>query len=232
MRRIHIVLAAAVAFASVVTPAAADPAARRAPSSLSLAASDDVVRFGHDVRLVATLTGPSGGQGILIQRIADGEPTVIGRCVTGSEGRCSVVVEPRRSSSFRASFAGAGSWDPSVSGPVNVAVRAEVRATLRGAYDRAGRFLLFRRSDRVTFVARVAPGRAGQRVRFPLGFNYGDGWHDGGASSFRTDADGRVLIYFAPRSLPAGAYRIRAVAGAFRGVLGAASRVVFFRVKV
>jgi hypothetical protein len=222
---------AVVPVAAAVPDAVADAVARRATSSLSLTASDDVVRFGQGVRLVATLTGPPGGQTILIERLVGGEPTVVGGCVTGSAGRCSVSVRPRRSSTFRASFAGTGSWDASISGPVSVAVRAEVRGKLRGAYDRAGRYLLFRRNDRVTFVASVRPGRAGQRVWFPLGFNYGDGWRDGGTSSFRTDGDGRVLIYFAPGSLPAGSYRIRAVTRAYRGVLGAASRLVFFRVK-
>ena len=234
MRRnaIAVILALVLGLALAVTPAAvADPAARRAPSSLSLAASDDVVRFGRSVRLTATLTGPPAGQTILIERIVGGEPTVVAGCVTGSDGRCSVTVEPRRNSTFRATFAGAGSWDASASQPVGVDVRAQVRASLRGSYDRAGRFLLFRRSDRVTFVASVAPGRAGQRVWFPLAFNYGDGWRDGGTSSFRTDGDGRVLIYFAPRSLPAGAYRIRAVTRAFRGVLGGASGIAYFRVK-
>lgn len=217
--------------ASADTAALADTAARRAPSSLSVEASDDVVRFGHEVKLVATLVGPPGGQAIVIERLVGGEPTVVGRCVTRSGGRCAVTVQPRRTSTYRARFAGDGSWDASVSEPVPVAVRAAVRGRLRGAYDRAGRFLLFRRTDRVTFIVTVAPGRAGQRVWFPLGFNYGDGWRDGGTSSFRTDGDGRVLIYFAPRALPPGAYRIRAETRTDGAVLGAVSRTAFFRVK-
>jgi hypothetical protein len=229
--------ATAVALGLVLTlvpvagASAGDAAARRAPSTIDLTASDDVVRFGRSVRLVAALTGPPGGQAILIERLAGGDPTVIGGCVTGDAGRCSVAVKPRRGSTYRAAFAGAGSWDPATSAPVTVRVRADVDGKLRGADDRSGRYHLYRRSARVTFLADVAPRRRGQRVSFPLEFNYGHGWTDGGTSSFRTDGDGSVLIYFASRALPVGAYRIRAVTRSARGVLGGRSELVYFRVR-
>jgi hypothetical protein len=68
-------------------------------------------------------------------------------------------------------------------------------------------------------------------VAFPLEFNYGHGWTDGGTSGFRTDGDGSVVIYFASRALPAGAYRIRAVTRSARGVLGGRSELAYFRVR-
>jgi hypothetical protein len=205
--------------------------ARRAAASLVLVASDSTIRYGTNVKLAVTLTGAPGGQAILIQRLVDGEPTVIGGCITGDAGRCAVSVKPRRASTFRAVFAGSGSWNASTSAPENVAVRADVDGSLRGSYDRAGRYRLFRRSDRVTFVVSVAPARDGQKVVFPLEFNYGFGWKHGGTSGFRTDADGRVTIYFGPRSLPRGAYRIKGVTTSQRGVLGGSSQVAYFRVK-
>jgi hypothetical protein len=205
-------------------------AARRAPSSVTLAPSDDTIRFGTRVKLVATLTGPPPGQAILIERVG-GEPTVIGGCITGDAGRCAVTVKPRRASTFRAVFAGAGSSDPSTSTPATVRVRADVDGKLRGFFDRAGRYRLYRRTDRVTFVVSVAPGGRGQQVWLPLEFNYGFGWKDGGTSSFRTEADGHVTVFFAPRSLPSGAYRIQGVTRAARGVLGGSSALAYFRVK-
>ena len=205
--------------------------ARRAPSSVSLAPSDDTVRFGTSVKLVATLTGPPPGQAILVERLVGGEPTVIGGCITGDAGRCAVTVKPRRASTFRAVFAGSGSWDPSTSPPATVRVRADVDGKLRGFFDRAGRYRLYRRTDRVTFVVSVAPARRGEQVWLPLEFNYGFGWKDGGTSSFRTEADGHVTVFFAPRSLPRGAYRIRGVTRSGRGVLGGSSALAYFRVK-
>jgi hypothetical protein len=205
--------------------------ARRAPTSLVLVASDGTIRYGTSVKLAATLTGPPGGQAILIERLVGGEPTVIGGCVTGDAGRCAVSVKPRRASTFRAVFAGSGSWNASTSAPETVAVRADVDGTLRGFYDRAGKYRLYRRTDRVTFVVSVAPAREGQQVVFPLEFNYGFGWKHGGTSSFRTDADGRVTIYFAPGSLPLGAYRIQGVTTTQRGVLGGSSQLAYFRVR-
>jgi hypothetical protein len=206
-------------------------AARRAPTSLVLVASDGTIRYGASVKLVATLSGAPAGQAILIERLVGGEPTVIDGCITGEAGRCAVSVKPRRASTFRAVFAGSGSWNASTSAPENVAVRADVEGILRGSYNRAGRYRLFRRSDRVTFVVSVAPVRDRQRVVFPLEFNNGSGWKDGGTSRFRTGADGRVTIYFSPRSLPSGAYRIQGVTTSKRGVLGGSSQVAYFRVK-
>lgn len=233
MRRRTIAIVAGLA---VLVPVAAGPPAaaqepRRAATSLTLRASDARITFGHSVRLVATLSGPPGGQAILVERIVGGEPTVIGGCVTGDAGRCTVALKPRRSSTYRAVFAGAGSWDPSTSGPAVVKVRAAVEATLKGFYDRAGKYRLYRTRDRVTFVARIAPTRDGTRVWFPLEFNYGRGWRDGGTSSFRAGTDGKVVIYFAPRSLPTGAYRIKAETRASARLLAGSSRLAFFRVK-
>jgi hypothetical protein len=205
-------------------------AARKAPSSVLLAPSDDTIRFGTGVKLVATLTGPPPGQAILVERLG-GEPTVIGGCITGDAGRCAVTVKPRRASTFRAVFAGSGSWDPSTSTPTTVEVRADVDGKLRGFFDRAGRYRLYRRTDRVTFVVSVAPARRGQQVWLPLEFNYGFGWKDGGTSSFRTEADGHVTVFFAPRSLPRGAYRIQGVTRSGRGVLGGPSALAYFRVR-
>ena len=204
--------------------------ARRAPSSVVLAA-DDTIRFGTSVKLVATLTGPPPGQAILIERLVGGEPTVIGGCITGDAGRCAVTVKPRRASTFRAVFAGSGSWDPSTSAPATVRVRAHVDGKLRGFVGRAGRYRLYRRTDRVTFVVSVAPARGGQRVWLPLEFNYGSGWTDGGTSSFRARDDGGVTVFFAPRSLPRGAYRIQGVTRSRGGVLGDSSTLAYFRVK-
>lgn len=234
MKRGAISIALGLVLSSVpMTAAAADTAveARRAPSTLDLTASDEVVRFGGTVRLVAALSGPPGGQAILIERLVGGEPTVIGGCVTGSAGRCAVGVRPRRTSTFRAVFAGTGSWDATTSVAVEVKVRTDVVGRLRGADDRKGRYHLYGRSDRVTFVVDVAPARRGQRVWFPLRFNAGHGWTDGGTSSFRTDGEGRVVIYFAPGSLPVGAYRLEAVTRPGRGLLGGRSRPAYFRVR-
>ena len=234
MRRRTIAIVAGLA---VLVPAGAGPPAgagelRRAATSLTLRASEARITFGHSVRLVATLNGPPGGQAILVERIVGGgEPTVIGGCVTGNAGRCTVALKPRLSSTYRAVFAGAGSWDPSTSGLATVKVRAAVEGTLKGFYDRAGKYRLYRTRDRVTFVARIAPARRGTRVWFPLEFNYGRGWRDGGTSSFRAGTDGKVVIYFAPRSLPTGAYRIKAETRASARLLAGSSRLAFFRVK-
>jgi hypothetical protein len=228
---------AAVAGLAVVLPVAGTPTAAigaepaRAATTLTLRASEARVTFGDRLRLVATLEGPPGGQAILLERVATGGPTVIGGCVTGNAGRCAVVVKPRRATTYRAVFAGAGSWDPSTSDPVSVAVRMAVEGTLRGFTGRAGRYRLYPGRDRVTFVAHVEPERRGTRVWFPLEFNYGRGWRDGGTSSFRTTADGQVTIYFARGALPVGAYRIRAETRPTGGLLAGRSPLAYFRVK-
>jgi hypothetical protein len=226
----RVIAVALVAAVLVMHGVASAERVERVATSLSLRASDRTVVYGDRVRFLASLSGPGAGETIALERVAGGPSGEVGSCETGQAGRCSITTKPRGTATYRAVFAGAGSWDPSTSDLVTVRVGIAILGELERSYGRQGRYRLYHEDRQVFYIVTVEPRRKGRPVVFDLEFNYGRGWRDGGTSRFRTAHDGTVRLYFAGGSLPRGRYRIRAATDGGARLLDGRAPWAYFRV--
>jgi hypothetical protein len=184
---VRIAVLAAALITTGTAYAATTPAAKETTDpGVTMSASKAKVRYGQKLPLSGRATGSS----VKLEYAPAGQDwRPVAQAATGPQGSYRFTVRPTRSGSYRAVGAGGGTSAPK---------RVSVAAKLGG---RASRHV--HRGSRVRVRGRVAPGRAGRRVRLQV--RSGRGWKT--VSRARTGRGGRFRASWKP--VRAGSFRVR-----------------------
>jgi len=197
-----------IAIAAIAATAAALPAATPAQKppkgdlKLSIAASDGVVKFGHDLVLTGKLTGGTpqevSGQSITLQRDAhpyEGKFERAGVVDTNDAGEYGFTLKPGSNAKYRAVEKGKVQ-SPEVTVDVRVAVTLAVSDTSPP------------RGERVDFTGTVAPAHDGKKAKVQRR-KRGGGWKTLKRTVLADAGDAFSSYSTKVRIRRAGRYRVR-----------------------
>ena len=196
---------------------------------LSLAVSRRTIRFGQSVRVTARLTPSVETENPVVSiyaRPVGGTRALVASGAVNALGDLSVVLKPRRNTTYIAEWAGDMTYSPR-SRTSAVSVHVVTTSRISGHYGVAGKYRLFRLGNLVKQVGTVSPNHAGKQLKF-VAQEYSRGaWRTVASARFRIRRNGSAVAYF---GADRGTYRTRNVFARDTDHLGDSSPWVYFRV--
>jgi hypothetical protein len=199
-------------------------------SSISLASSRQLVRYGGTAKLTGHLEGFDAGSTptVSIYRIPSTTPVASGP--VDAQGNFAFSRKPTKNSTYQARWGGDDTYASARSVRVVVKVQVVIRTRMLGFYATSGAYHLFRSTTDPIYIVTVLPKHPDRSVHLQLQ-RYGAGsWRLLAAESFDLNRDSKVGVIIDHRALDAGTrYRIRATFKSDADHVGDTTRWKYFR---
>lgn len=179
-------------------------------TTLSLAASRNVVDSGDTVRLTGTLgaaASPNDTVELWAQPFGHRSRRIATAPVDAS-GTFAFIATPERNTTYFARWAGDADHVSAVSAPRTVRLRLVTRLRTYGGYKKVGKYRYFRVGWRAPMVASTRPKQPGRMMRFRVQRYRNSAWRRYETARLRIPSDGTLEAAFITDRR--GRYRIRA----------------------
>jgi len=196
------------------------------PTSVSLATSDTVVKYGSSTTLKATLHGGAATSVVAFDRRTSSGWKQIGTAEVGGDHVGTLTVSPSGLSRYRAVFDATASRKGSVSDTVTVEVRAvlENRMIGKGATD--GRYKVYACCT-AYFYVNLKPPHPGSKWVATVQYLGKRSWKPLGQATYKFERDGDAAIYL--NAVTGYRYRVRGHWAGDANHLGATGSWQYFR---
>jgi hypothetical protein len=195
-------------------------------TSLSLAASNDLVKFGSSTTLNATLHGGVATSVVAFDRRTASGWKEIGTAVAGGDHVATLTVRPSGLSKYRAVFDATTNRKGSVSDTVTVEVRATIENRMIGKGATDGRYKVYACCTAYLYV-NLKPPHPGSKWAATVQYLGKRSWKRLGQATYRFERDGDAAIFL--NAVKGYRYRVRARWAGDADHLGATGAWQYFR---
>jgi len=195
-------------------------------TSLSLAATASVVKYGSSTTLKATLQGGVATSVVAFDRRTASGWKQIGTAEAGGDRVATLTVRPSGLSRYRAVYDPTASRKGSVSQTVTIEVRAVLENRMIGKGTRDGRYKVYVCCT-AYFYAKLKPSHPGSKWVATVQYLGKRSWKPLGKATYKFERDGDAAIYL--NAVKGYRYRVRARWSGDADHLGATGSWQYFR---
>ncbi len=166
----------------------------KVPTSVSLAASADVISYGSTTTLRATMHGGVASSIVRFDRYTANGWKAVGTATVGADHIATLDVQPPTLSKYRAVFASTTSRAGSVSGSVTVQVHAVLESRMIGKGTTDGRYTVYACCT-AYFYVKLKPPHPGSKWVATVQYHAKTRWRRLGQATYKFEKDGDAAIY-------------------------------------
>jgi FG-GAP-like repeat len=195
-------------------------------TSVSLAASNDVIPYGSATQLRATMHGGAASSIVRFDRHTANGWKAVGTATVGVDHVATLDVQPSALSKYRAVFEPTTNRSASVSGTVTVQVHAVLESRMIGKGTTDGRYTVYACCT-AYFYVKLKPPHPGSKWVATVQYHGKKGWRPLGQATYGFERDGDAAIYL--NAVTGYRYRVRGHWAGDADHLGATSPWRYFR---